>query len=326
MRAIVQDEYGSADVLTLEELERPVVGPGQVLVRVHAASVNPADWHFMRGEPYVARLQAGLRRPKAAVLGCDLAGTVEAVGERAGGYAVGDEVFGCSFMRGFGAFAEFAAISTEVVSRKPATLSFAEAAAVPLAALTALQGIRDHGQVKTGKAVLIIGASGGVGTFAVQIAKARGAEVTGVCSSTNADLVRSLGADRVIDYASQDITESDERYDLIFQLGGSHAPGALRSLLNSKGTLLLSSGESTGRWIGPLGRVIKASLLSPFVSQSLVSFTVKPNSDDLDVIKELIDDGRVRPVIDRAFQLADVPDAIKQVERGHTQGKIVVNV
>jgi NADPH:quinone reductase-like Zn-dependent oxidoreductase len=324
MKAMVQDEYGPADVLRLAEVDRPAVGPDQVLVRVRAASVNPADWHFMKGEPYIARLQAGLRKPKAAVLGCDLAGTVEAVGANVTEPIPGDEVFGSPFMRGFGAFAEFCALPSDAVSRKPANLSFAEAATVPLAGLTALQALRDHGQVERGRRVLVVGASGGVGTFAVQLAKAFGADVTGVCSGANADLVRSLGADRVLDYAEGDFTEGNERYDLVLQLAGPHGPSALRRLLTPEGTLVLSSGESDGRWIGPVGRIIKASLMSPFVGQRLTSFTVAPNRPDLETLTELLEAGRLRPVIGRTFALSETPEAIRQVEGGHTRGKMVI--
>ena len=324
MKAIAQDEYGPVEALRLQEMDDPVAGPDQVLVRVRAASVNPADWHFMRGEPYIARLQAGLRAPKATVLGCDLAGTVEAVGASVQGFEPGVDVFGSPFMRGFGAFAELTAVPAEVLAHKPADLSFAEAAAMPLAALTALQGLRDQAKIEAGQRVLIVGASGGVGTFAVQIAKAYGTEVTGVCSSANVDLVRSLGADRVIDYTREKFTEGGERYDVIFQLGGTTGPGACRRVLNPKGTLVLSSGESAGRWIGPLGRILRASLLSPFVSQKLTSFTVKPNAEDLDELKRLVEAGRLKPVIGATCSLAQAPEAIRQVEAGHTPGKVVI--
>jgi NADPH:quinone reductase-like Zn-dependent oxidoreductase len=326
MKVIVQSEYGSADVLKLEEIEAPAAAPGQVLVRVRAASVNPADWHFMRGEPYIARLQAGLRAPKAKVLGCDLAGSVESVGDEVTGFTAGDEVFGSPFMRGFGAFAELAVVPAEVLSQKPASFSFGEAAAMPLAGLTALQALRDVASVETGAKVLIIGASGGVGTFAVQLAKAFDADVTGVCSAANVDLVHSLGADRVIDYGREDITEGGERYDLVLQLAGDQSPSALRRLLHESGTLVLSSGESKGRWIGPLARVLAASLTSPFVSQTLTSFTVRPNSEDLGALKGFIENGQLRPVISETVSLDDVPEAVRRVERGHTRGKIVVEV
>jgi len=326
MDAIVYHEYGSPDVLGLEEIDRPVVKEDGVLVRVRAASVNPADWHFMRGEPYIARLQIGLREPKDTVLGCDVAGQVEAVGQNVTTVQPGDEVFGSPFMRGFGAFAEYASVSEGLLAPKPANLSFGQAAAVPLAGETALQGLRDHGRLEPGRKVLIIGASGGVGTFAVQIAKHLGAEVTGVCGAGNADMVRSLGADHVIDYTREDFTRPKQGYDLIFQLAGTLSPSDCRRALAAKGTLLLSSGESDGRWIGPLDRNVKALLSSPFVSQRLVAFTVKPNTDDLLFLNALIEAGAVTPVIDRSYPLREVPDAIRYLEEGHARGKLVVTV
>jgi NADPH:quinone reductase-like Zn-dependent oxidoreductase len=327
LKAIVQERYGAPqDVLALREVDRPSAEANQVLVRVRAASVNPADWHFVRGEPAIARLQWGFRTPKDTIPGCDLAGLVEAVGEGVTSLAPGDEVFGSAFMRGFGAFGELASVPGDVLAAKPANLSFGDAAAVPVAGLTALQGLRHHGQVRAGHKVLIVGASGGVGTFAVQIAKSLGAEVTGVCSTRNVDLVRSLGADHVIDYTKEDFTRGGPRYDLIFQLAGTAAPSACRRALTPKGRLLLSSGESKGRVIGPLGRVIKARALAPFVSQTMMSFTVSPGRSDLDAVRQLLEAGDVSPVIDRSYALAEVPEAIAYLEQGHARGKVIVDV
>jgi NADPH:quinone reductase-like Zn-dependent oxidoreductase len=326
MKAVVQESYGAADSLALEEIDDPEVGKNALLVRVRAAAVNPADWHFMRGDPYLMRLQAGLRRPKTRVLGCDLAGQVEAVGEEVTTLRPGDEVFGCTFMRGFGAFAERVRVAEDLLAPKPAGLPFEHASAVPTAALTALQGLRDHGGTESGHRVLIIGASGGVGTFAVQIAKASGAEVTGVCSSRNLDLVRSLGADEVIDYTREDLLQGAARYDLIFQLAGTLSPMALRRVLSREGTLLVSSGESDGRWIGPVGRTIAATLLSPLASQRLLGFTVKPNSGDLLHLSQLLEKGSIKPVIDRSYPLGEVPAAIRYLEQGHARGKVVITV
>ena len=324
MKAIVRDKYGSPDVLELKYVDKPDIGDEEVLLRVRAASVNPADWHILRGEPYIARLQLGLRKPKDGVLGCDVAGQVEAVGNNVTMLQTGDEVFGSPFMHGFGAFAEFACVSEGLLASKPATLSFEQAAAVPLAASTALQGLRDHGRIEPGHRVLIIGASGGVGTFAVQIARSFDAEVTGVCNTRNVEMVRSLGADHVIDYTQEDFTRSDHKYDLIFQLAGTRSPSECRRSLASNGTLVLSSGESEGRWIGPVNRIIKALAMSPLVSEKMVSFTVKPNKEDLQFLKQLIGAGTLTPVIDRTYPLSEVPEAIRYLEEGHARGKVVV--
>jgi NADPH:quinone reductase-like Zn-dependent oxidoreductase len=297
-----------------------------VLLRVHAASVNPADWHLLRGKPYIARLQLGLRKPKDRVLGCDVAGQVEALGKNVTMLQPGDEVFGSPFMHGFGAFAECVCVSEGLLASKPATLSFEQAAAVPLAASTALQGLRDHERIEPGHKVLIIGASGGVGTFAVQIAKSFDAEVSGVCSTRNVEMVRSLGADFVIDYTQEDFTQSGQKYDLIFQLAGTLSPSECRRALTSKGTLVISSGESEGRWIGPVDRVIKALVLSGFVSQKMTSFTVKANKEDLQFLKQLIEAGTLTPVIDRTYPLSGVPEAIRYLEGGHAQGKVVITI
>jgi NADPH:quinone reductase-like Zn-dependent oxidoreductase len=327
MKAIVQSRYGPPrEVLALEDVAEPAVGDDDVLVRVHAAAVNPADWHLIRGDPYIARLSFGLRGPRDSVPGCDLAGRVEAIGSAVTAFTPGDEVFGSPFVRGLGAFAERASVPHDVLAKKPANLSFEHSAALPVAALTALQGLRDHGQVGPGHRVLIVGASGGVGSFAVQIAGSLGAEVTGVCSTRNVDVVRSLGADHVIDYTREDFAEGAARYDLVFQLAGTRSPSECRRALTPKGTLLLSSGESSGHVVGPLGRVVKARALSPFVGQKMVSFTVKPNTRDLQSVRTLVESGDVSPVIDRSYPLAEVPEAIGYLEEGHARGKVVVDV
>jgi NADPH:quinone reductase-like Zn-dependent oxidoreductase len=326
VKAIVRDSYGSPDVLELTDIDKPEPADDEVLLRVHAASINPADWHFLRGIPYIARMQFGLRKPKDSILGCDVAGHIEAVGNNVTMLQPGEEVFGSPFMHGLGAFAEWVCISEDLLAPKPATLSFEQAAAVPVAASTALQALRDHGQIEPGHKVLIIGASGGVGTFAVQIAKSFNAEVSGVCSTSNVEMVRSLGADHVIDYTVEDFTRSGRKYDLIFQLAGTLSPSECRSALTPKGTLVLSSGESEGRWIGPVERVIKALVLSPFVSQKMASFTVKPNKEDLQLLKQFIEDGTLTPVIDRTYPLAQLPEAIRYLEEGHAQGKVLITV
>jgi NADPH:quinone reductase-like Zn-dependent oxidoreductase len=333
MKAIVYHEYGSPDVLELKDIDKPLVKDDEVLVRVHAASVNRLDWHLMRGSPYISRLQAGLRKPKDSVLGADVAGKVEAVGKHVTKFQPGDDVFGSLFGHGFGALAEYVSVSDDLLELKPANLSFDQAAAVPVAALTALQGLRDHGRIEPGQEVLIIGASGGVGTFAVQIAKSFGAEVTGVCSTRNVDMVRSIGADHVIDYTQEDFTDGGQRFDLIFETAGSHSPSEIRRALTSKGTLvLIGHGGSEGRWIGPFGRLIRALVLSRFVSQRIASYTGKPNyssgpkKGDLATLKELIESGRITPVIDRTYSLSETADALRYLEEGHAQGKVVITV
>ena len=328
MKAVVQETYGAPhELLELREVGEPVVADDGVLVRVHATSVNPADWHMLRGDPRIARLQMGLRNPKFSVMGTDIAGTVEAVGRNAGTFKTGDEVFGNSFARGFGAFAERVAVPEDVLVEKPSNLSFEEAAAVPLAGMTAVQGLRDHGKVEPGRRVLIVGASGGVGTNAVQLAKVLGAEVTGVCSATKVEMVRSLGADHVVDYTREDFLNGGQRYDVVFQLAGTSSPSELRHVLTPKGTLVGSSGESEGHWIGPLGRMLKAAALSPLVSQRLVNFTMKPDRGDLCFLKERLEAGDLKPVIDRTYDsLAQVPQAIRYLEQGHARGKIVITV
>jgi NADPH:quinone reductase-like Zn-dependent oxidoreductase len=325
MKAIANDRYGPPDeVLEVVDVAPPEAGPGEVVVRVDATSVNPADWHLIRGEPAIARLSIGLRRPKHEILGCDVAGSVEHVGPGVTTPCVGDEVYGSPFMRGFGAFAEHVRVPVDHLAPKPPNLSFEHAAAVPLAASTALQGLRDHGRLEPGQNVLIVGASGGVGTFAVQIAAALGAEVTGVCSTANADLVRSLGAHHVVDYTREDFTASGRRYDLALQVAGSHSPSSYRRVLTPTGTLVQISGDSTRRLIGPVGRVIAARLLSAFSRRTMTSFTVKPNTADLEHLTELIQAGKVTPVIDRTYPLRELPDAIRYLETGRARGKVVI--
>jgi NADPH:quinone reductase-like Zn-dependent oxidoreductase len=319
MKAIVQERYGSADVLQLKEIDKPPVGDGAALVRVHATSVNPADWHAISGTPFVARLAFGVRKPKNPVPGTDLAGVVEAVGKDVTKLRPGDEVFGSSV----GAFAEYACTPEDHLVPKPANLTFEQAAAFPIAATTALQGLRDWGQLRPGQMVLVIGASGGVGTFAVQIAKALGAEVTGVCSTRNVEMVRSIGADQVIDYTQQDPLLSGKRYDLIFQLAGTASPSRCRRALTPKGTLVLSSGD--GRFTG-MGRMAAAAVSGPFVSQALVMRVAKLNQADLLALTALIEAGKVMPVIDRTFAFGETPAAVRYCEEGHTRGKVVITV
>jgi NADPH:quinone reductase-like Zn-dependent oxidoreductase len=320
MRAVVQDRYGSPDVLELREIERPGVGDDDVLVRVHTASVNPQDWHIMRGSPFIVRASGnGLRIPKNPIRGTDAAGHAETVGKNVTRFRQGDEVFGwCE-----GSFAEYVCADERHFVPKPAGLSFEGAAALPLAGCTALQGLRDTGAVQPGQEVLIIGPGGGVGTFAVQIAKAFGARVTGVCSTTKVDLVRSIGADHVIDYTREDFTRGEQRYDLIFQLAGTASPSACRRALTPNGTLVLSSGE--GRFAG-IDRIVRALASSPFVRQRLRPFLTKETNEDLVTVAALIEDAKVTPVIDRTYALNEVPDAISYLEEGHARGKVVITV
>jgi NADPH:quinone reductase-like Zn-dependent oxidoreductase len=323
MKAVVYYEYGAPDdVLRLEELEKPQVSADGVLVRVHAAAANPYDWHFIRGEPYFMRLMSGVRAPKRNALGVDFSGVVEDVGREVTAFKPSDEVYG---MRD-GAFAEYLCAPASEIALKPKSLGFDLAAAVPLAGLTALQGLRDSGQVQRGQRVLIIGASGGVGTFAVQIAKDLGAHVTGVCSTRNLDVVRSLGADEVIDYTRQDFAEGGAKYDVIFQLGGMHSPSYCRRALTPRGRLVLSSGDSDGVWIGPMDRILKAAMLSPFVSQRLVVLNVKRSKADLESLAALVDAGKVKPVIDRTYPLEEAPEAVRYVEQGHARGKVLIGI
>jgi NADPH:quinone reductase-like Zn-dependent oxidoreductase len=321
MRAIVQDRYGSADVLKLEDVEAPVGRRGEVVIRVRAASVFIGDWHVMMGTPYAIRLVSGLREPKQRVRGQDVAGQLDAVGEGVTRLRPGDEVFGvCD-----GAFAEYATARPDKLAPKPMNLSFEQAATVPTTGCTALQGLRDIGKVRPGQTVLIIGAAGGVGSFAVQIAKAFGAHVTGVCSTSKVDLVRSIGADDVIDYTRQDISAGTRRYDVIFDTAGNRPASQLRRALTPKGTLVLGGGEGGGRWLG-MGRVMRAKAMSPFVGQKMTNFLGRANSADLIVLKDLIQTDKITPVIGARYPLNEVPDAIRHVEGGHGSGKVVITV
>lgn len=321
MKAIVYHEYGSPDVLKCEEIEKPTAGDDEVLIRVRAAAVNPLDRHFMRGEPYPIRSMTGLSKPKAGRPGVDLAGQVEAIGRNVTRFQPGDEVFGASK----GAFAEYVCAGENKLVLKPANITFEQAASVPVAALSALQGLRDKGRIQPGQKVLINGAAGGVGTFSVQIAKSFGADVTGVCSTKSADIVRSIGADHVIDYTREDFTKSAQRYDLIFDCVGNRSLSDLRRAMTAKGTYVVVGGPA-GRWIGPLAPSLRALLVSPFVSQNLVTFTASINNEDLVVLKELIEAGKVTPVIDSCYTLSEVPEAVRHLEEGHARGKIVITV
>ncbi len=323
MKAIVRDKYGSPDVLQLRDIDKPRIADDEVLVRVHAAGVGRDVWHVMTGLPYPIRLAGyGLRAPKNPVIGSDVAGIVEAVGKNVSRFQPGDEVFGI----GKGSYAEYACAREDKLASKPANLTFEQAAVVAIMGSAALQGLRDHGKVRQGHKVLIIGASGGVGTYAVQIAKAFGAHVTGVCSTTKVDMVRSIGADYVIDYTQEDFAEGDERYDLILDIGGNSSLSRLRRALTPEGTLVIVGGEGGGRWLGGTDRQIRALVLSRFVSQKLGTFVNKENHEDLLVLGELIESGKVTPVIDRTYPLAEVPEAIRYLEEGHARGKVVITV
>jgi NADPH:quinone reductase-like Zn-dependent oxidoreductase len=323
MNAVVYRCYGSPQVLHLESIARPQLKEDQVLVQVHAASVNPLDWHFMRGTPYLVRLDGGIGHPKDVQLGVDFSGTVVEVGSGVHGYHVGDEVFGGRD----GAFAEYVAVREQrALAHKPDNVSFEQAAAVPIAGITALQALRDKGHVRAGAKVLINGASGGVGTFAVQIAKAYGAEVTGVSSTSTLELVRSLGADHVIDYTREDFTRLGQRYDLIIDTVGSHPLLDYRPAMTPHGTLVIVGGPSRGNWLGPLVTPLKAILLRPFVSQHFEPFLAELNGPDLAALAEMMQAGKLTPVIDRRYPLADTAAAMRYVEAGHAHGKVVISV
>ncbi len=323
MKAIVLHKYGSPDVLNLEEVQRPIPKDNEVLVKVHAASVNAGDWHLMRADPFLIRLMFGMRKPKYSILGSDVAGRVEAVGRNVTRFQPGDELFGDIAGNGFGAFAEYVSAPEDIFVPKPSGLTFEEAAAVPLAAVTALQGLRDHGQIQAGQKVLINGASGGVGTYAVQIAKSYGAEVTGVCSTSKVEMVRSIGADHVIDYTQEDFTQNGQQYDLILAVGGNRGLAEYKRALAPKGIYVMVGGSSTAQ-------MFQAMLLGPLHSRNggkqLGSMMAQPNQKDLAIVKELVDAGKVVPVIDKQYPLSEVPDAIRYLESGRAQGKVVINI
>jgi NADPH:quinone reductase-like Zn-dependent oxidoreductase len=320
--------YGPPDVIEVSDLDKPVPRDNEVLIKVRAASVNPLDWKTMTGGPYIVRLLLGLRKPKIKQLGVDVAGLVEAVGRNVTQFKSGDAVFGTCR----GAFAEYACtcqsakLMKSVLVIKPDNVTFEQAAAAPVAALTALQGLRDKGRIQPGQKVLINGASGGVGTFAVQVAKSFGTDVTGVCSTRNVDMVRSIGANRVIDYTQEDFTKGEQRYDLLFDNVGNHSLSACRRVLNPKGILVMVGAPKDVRVIGLLARLIGALVLSWFVSQKLVIFLARSNKEDLTIVGELMATRKVTPVIDRRFSLSEVPEALRYLEEGHARGKVAITL
>lgn len=325
MKAIVYNEYGSPDVLQFRDTDTPEVGDDEVLVDVVAGSPNPWDWHFMRGEPYVVRLISGLRRPRpGSVLGSDMAGRVAAAGKNVTRFQVGDAVFG---FVGHGAFAEQVAAAEEVLAPKPADLTFEQAAAVPLAALTALQGLRDVGHIEPGHHVLINGASGGVGTYAVQIAKALGARVTGVCSTRNIDLVRSIGADHVIDYTREDVTKTPETYDLVLDNVGNHRLSEWRAVMSPTGAFVAVAGlQPMGLWLGPFAHRLKVAASARIWDQGFASFLAKPTPEDMLYLHDLLEKEAMVPIIERTYELAETAEAIARLEEGHVRGKLVIKV
>lgn len=322
MKAVVYHDYGSPDILQYKEIEKPAPGANEALVKVRAASVNPLDWHLMRGIPYLVRLMAGLRKPKLPRLGVDVAGRVELLGRNVTQFKPGDEVFGTCR----GAFAEYVCTSESALVTKPDNVTFEQAASVPIAAFTALQGLRDKGDIQPRQKVLINGAAGGVGTFAVQIAKWFDAEVTVVCSTRNVDMLRSIGADQVIDYTQQDFTKSGQRYDVIFDTVGNHSLSACRRMLNPQGKLIMVGG-SAGRWMmRVLARSLQAFVLSRAGTRKLIPFLARSNKKDLTIMRELMATGKVTPVIDRRYRLSEVVNAIRYLEQGHARGKVVVTL
>jgi NADPH:quinone reductase-like Zn-dependent oxidoreductase len=324
MRAIVQDKYGEADdVLRLADIERPQIGADEVLLKVHAAGLDRGVWHMMAGLPYPIRLAGyGVRAPKNPVIGTDLAGRVEAVGAEVTNVQVGDDVYGA----GHGSFAEYSRAAADKIARMPSNLTFEQAAALPVSACTALQAVRDRGKVQSDQQVLVIGASGGVGSYIVQIAKAFGATVTGVSSAAKADLVRSLGADRVIDYESADFATEGKLYDVILDTGGMASLTRLRRALSPRGTLVIVGGETGGRFLGGSERALRAMAVSPFVGQKLGTFVASPNADDLDQITALVESGQVKPSVDRTYPLSGVADAIRYMQAGRARGKVVITL
>jgi NADPH:quinone reductase-like Zn-dependent oxidoreductase len=321
MKAIVRDTYGSPEVLRLGEVEKPELPDDRVLVRVHAASIARGDWYGVTGL-YAARPELGLRKPKSRLVGGDFAGTIEAVGRDVTEFQPGDEVFGARS----GALAEYACARTTAIALKPAHVTFEEASAVPTSAITALQGLRDKGQLQPGQKVLINGASGGVGTFAVQIAKALSADVTAVCSTRNVDLVRSLGADHVVDYTREDFTKSEQRYDLMFDNAGSRSWSECKRVLSPNARVVLVGGQMGGPILGPMGHVLKTKFAALPGSRKAVFFVAKFTSDDMQVLRELLESGKVTPVIDRRYELSDIADAFRYLGEGHARGKVVVSV
>jgi NADPH:quinone reductase-like Zn-dependent oxidoreductase len=321
MKAIVYYRYGSPDVLECREIDTPKPADNEVLLRIHAASVNPLDWHLIRGTPYILRTMTGLRRPKTTRPGVDVSGRVEAVGRKVSEFKPGDAVFGtCT-----GAFAEYGCAPESGLVLMPDNTPFEQAAAVPIAAFTALQGLRDLGRIQPGQKVLINGAAGGVGTLTVEIARWFGAEVTGVCSTRNTEMVRSIGADRVIDYTRQDFTKTAEHYDLIFDLVGNHSMLACRRVLNPKG-IYIAAGVVGASILNLLARVITAPVLSRFVSQKFVVLMAKRSKEDLIVARDLLKAGKMRPVIDRRYGLSDVPEAVRYLALGHARGKVIITM
>lgn len=320
MKAVVNRRYGPPDALTIEDVATPTVGETDVLIRVRAAAVNTLDWGMMSGIPYVLRPMVGLRKPKIFALGVDVAGTIEAIGSKVTQFNPGDAVFGSAR----GAFAEYARTSQVALARKPANVTFEEAAAVPVAGLTALQGIR-KAQLRDGHSLLINGASGGIGTFAVQIAKSLGAEVTGVCSTRNVELVRSLGADHVIDYTQSDFTKGAPRYDVLLDIIGNHSLSASMRAIKPNGTYLMV-GAHGGRWISPIDRLIRLMIMSPFRSHKMILATTKRNQDDLNHLAQLMEAGKVRTVIDTCYKFSELREAIAHFGTGHARGKIVISV